>query len=121
MTRGLDYLHSRGVVHGDVKPVGIFPNLFRVGIIFTKLKQNILVDSKGDACLTDFGLSIVTCSKGLSGDEDRRARGHSSIWAAPETLNEGQISKEVDVFCYGLVALEVCCSEEQFLQVNRFV
>ena len=73
----------------------------------TKFKQNILVNTRGDACLADFGLSIVICPKILSGGEVRSARGHSSLWVAPETLNEGRISKEVDVFCYSLVALEV--------------
>jgi len=100
VTRGLDYLHSRGVVQGDVKP------------------QNILVNAEGDACLADFGLSIVICNKSSSRGEDRRARGHSSIWVAPETLNEGRISKEVDVFCYSLVALEMFKGESPWGQAT---
>ena len=107
VAQGLNYLHSRGVVHGDVKPVGISLNLVHVCIIFTKLKSNILVNANGDACLADFGLSVITCDKNLGGDGGHRTRYHSSVWVAPETLNEGRISKEADVFCYSLVALEV--------------
>ena len=109
VTRGLDYLHTRGVIHGDVKPVGISFHPAHVSMSLTKFKQNILVNAKGDACLADFGLSIVACNKISSRDQGRRARCHSSLWVAPETLNEGRISKEVDVFCYSLVALEVRC------------
>ncbi|KAF9644876.1 kinase-like protein [Thelephora ganbajun] len=89
VTKGLDYLHLHGVVHGDVKP------------------QNILVNAKGDACLADFGLAIVMCGKKLTEGENRTARGHSSFWVAPETLIDGRVSKEADVFCYGLVAVEM--------------
>jgi hypothetical protein len=92
--------------------VSISLDLVHADITLTLFKQNILVNAKGDACLADFGLSIVTCNKNLSRDKECRARGHSSLWAAPETLNEGRISKEVDVFCYSLVALEVHCSED---------
>lgn len=75
-------------------------------------KQNILVNAEGDACLADFGLSIVIRNKSSTGGKDREARGHSTLWVAPETLKEGRISKETDVFCYGLVALEVRSSED---------
>ena len=120
VARGLNYLHSRGVVHGDVKPVSI--SLDFVGEILTKFKQNILVNDQGDACLADFGLSIVVSNKTSGRTEERRARGHSSIWVAPETLNEERISKETDVFAYSLVALEVRCSIDQFFaHVDCFV
>lgn len=107
VTKGLDYLHSHGVVHGDVKPVGISSPLAPAGIVFTKHKNNILINHNGDACLADFGLAIVTCDKRQTGHEDPTARGHSSLWAAPETLTEARISKETDVFSYGLVAIGV--------------
>ena len=114
MTEGLHYLHSHGVVHGDLKPVGNLPYVTLLNR-FMRSKRNILVNAKGDACLSDFGLSIVTCSKGPTGREDPTARGHSSVWAAPETLNYARISKEADVFSYGLVVIEVRWLECQFL------
>lgn len=107
INKGLDYLHSHGVVHGDVKPVGISSDFAPAGIVFMKRKNNILINHNGEACLADFGLAIVTCDKRQSGDEDPTARGHSSLWAAPETLTEARISKETDVFSYGLVAIGV--------------
>ena len=104
VAEGLDYLHSRGVVHGDVRPVGTSLELAPRGIVFTMRKQNILVNAQGDACLADFGLAIVVDSKSSTG----AGRGHNSLWAAPETLNHGRRSREADVFSYGLVAIEVC-------------
>ena len=107
VAKGLEYLHSLGVVHGDVTPVGTSFYFARNGTLLTNYKQNILVNAKGDACLTDFGLSIVTRDKTSLGGEERRVRGHSATCAAPETLREGIISKEADMYCFGLSAIEV--------------
>ena len=115
MTEGLNYLHSRGVIHGDLKPVGILFDVPSFGSVFTKRKRNILVNDRGDACISDFGLAIVTRGNGATRDEGPAARGHSSLWAAPETLKDGRISKEADMFSYGLVAVEVCPFERPCL------
>ena len=107
VAKALEYLHSLGVVHGDVTPVGTSFYIAQDGTVLTKVKQNILVNAKGYACLTDFGLSIITRDKMLLGGEERRARGHSPICAAPETVREGTLSKEADMYCFGLAAIEV--------------
>jgi len=107
LTEGLDYLHSRGVVHGDLRPVGSLFDIPLLNLVFMKEKQNILVNSGGDACISDFGFAVVIRSNGATGHEGPTARGHSSRWASPEALKGGQISKAADVFSYGLVALEV--------------
>lgn len=41
VSSGMEYLHFRRVVHGDLRAA------------------NILIDANGDACVSDFGLSIV--------------------------------------------------------------
>lgn len=115
LTEGLDYLHSRGVVHGDLRPVGSLFDIPLPSMVFTKEKQNILVNARGGACVSDFGSAVVTRSNGTTGHEGPTARGHSSRWAAPETLKDGHVSKAADVFSYGLVALEVRLFEDKLL------
>ena len=73
------------------------------------------MNGRGDACISDFGLATVTRSNGPTRHKGPVARGHSSLWAAPETLNNAQVSKEADVFSYGLVAVEVRSFVYQFL------
>ena len=113
VTKGLDYLHSRGVIHGDVKPVGIPFNSVPGGMVLTGRKNNILVNSNGDACLADFGLAIVARDKRSTGPEDPTVLGYSSLCAAPETLSHARISRETDVFSYSLVAIEVSSFRDQ--------
>lgn len=114
MTEGLDYLHSRGVIHGDLRPVCISFDSLSLSLVFTKRQQNILVNAKGNACITDFGLATVTRGNGATGYGDLVARSHNSLWAAPETLNDARTSKEADMFSYGLVAVEVPPFDHQF-------
>lgn len=85
---GLLYIHTREMVHGDLKAA------------------NIMVATNGTAMVADFGnaqLNELTM-KFTSATK----RGFSVRWAAPELLlqDDGpQMSKEADVYAYGMVCL----------------
>ncbi|KAF9232737.1 kinase-like domain-containing protein, partial [Melanogaster broomeanus] len=64
---GLQYLHSQSVVHGDLSG------------------SNVLIDDKGKACITDFGLSVLLTGLGGSTFATSQVRG-TLRWAAPENL-----------------------------------
>lgn len=86
LARGLAYLHSRGVVHADVKP------------------DNVLVNHFGIAKWTDFGLSKVgvrgTSVKTLGAVKETQ----KVCWQAPETwgVRKAQ-TRAADVYSFGLV------------------
>ena len=72
----------------------------------TCTKRNILVDSAGQARLSDIGLSKLTPTGDLGFDwADIGADG--CRWAAPEIFRNGKLSKQSDVFTYGFIAAEV--------------
>ncbi|KDQ49922.1 hypothetical protein JAAARDRAFT_42520 [Jaapia argillacea MUCL 33604] len=94
---GLVYLHSIGVVHGDLSG------------------KNVLVeerDGKKHARLCDFGLSgIVTNPTSLMHNANHQAHGGTVRWQAPETQdamgNAAQLpSMKSDVYSFGSLALE---------------
>ncbi|KAF9650992.1 kinase-like protein [Thelephora ganbajun] len=93
---GLNYLHSRNIVHGDLKG------------------PNILVDDSGCPRITDFGLAMVAQNQ----DSIRSAEGehgHTARWTAPEILNEqGTYSKEADVFSFAMVMVEAFTGQVPF-------
>ncbi|KAK7036085.1 kinase-like protein [Favolaschia claudopus] len=89
--QGLRYLHSLKVVHGDL------------------CGRNILMNSKGQACLTDFGLATFVESE-LSIKNSTRSG--SPRWMAPELLNPPMNGKfkrtsASDVWAFGCVCCEV--------------
>ena len=107
VAEGLTYLHSHGVVHGNLKQVCHPPNYMpRSALILRFIKQNILVDSAGRARLSDIGFATLTHKGGSQFDwANVGADGHR--WAAPEIFKSGELSKQSDVFSYGFVAAEV--------------
>ncbi|KAF7355812.1 hypothetical protein MVEN_00909400 [Mycena venus] len=88
---GLNYLHSKNVVHGDL------------------CARNILMDKERRACLTDFGLAAF-----IESDTSMQSttKGGSTRWMAPELLRpvHGAHSKRTpatDVWAFGCVCCEI--------------
>lgn len=88
----LEYAHSRGLVHRDVKP------------------QNILVDHLGRAYLTDFDLVLGQDNTFVS----RTGQGAGSVtYAAPEQLqNSKLVDQRADVYSLAMTALFVLRGED---------
>ncbi|KAK4762214.1 hypothetical protein SAY87_030098 [Trapa incisa] len=95
IAKGLHYLHQdcrQKIIHLDIKP------------------QNILLDEKFNAKVSDFGLSklidrgqsqVVTTMRGTPG------------YLAPEWLSAA-INEKADVYSFGVVILEIVCGRRVF-------
>ena len=78
------------------------------------VKQNVLVNAAGCACLSDMGFAAPMCDEELEvGSANKLTR--ASQWTAPEVFKNGQFSKQSDVFSLGFVAVEVSSQMLHFL------
>ncbi|KAF9642913.1 kinase-like protein [Thelephora ganbajun] len=102
VAKGLRYLHSCNVIHGDLKG------------------PNILVDDSGHARVADFGFAMVTRNLDSIPSASRH-NGHTPRWTAPEVLNEGPHSKEADIFSFAMVMIEVFTGAVPFSENSSLV
>ncbi|KAK1231153.1 hypothetical protein PQX77_005736 [Marasmius sp. AFHP31] len=82
---GLAYLHSKKIVHGDLKGV------------------NVLVTPERRACIGDFGLSrIADASSGLMSMKSTTRPAGTARWLAPElVMGNARTSEQSDIYAYG--------------------
>ncbi|KAF7365848.1 Kinase-like protein [Mycena venus] len=89
--KGLGYLHSENIVHGDL------------------CGRNVLIDENGVARLTDFGLaSFIESDTSIKSS----TRGGSTRWMAPELLlpppgSAFRRTPESDVWAFGCICCEI--------------
>ncbi len=86
IAEALNYLHNRGIIHGDVKP------------------ENILVGKKGEIKLIDFGLARM---KGRL-LHPKKLRG-TPVYLAPEVIASRRLTEKADVFSFGVILYEILC------------
>jgi len=96
VARGMAYLHSRNVIHRDLKTF------------------NLLVTSDWVVKVSDFGLSKVI----IDTTAQKLTACGTTAWAAPEVLRQQVYSLKADVFSYGVCLWEIVTREEPFEGLN---
>lgn len=82
LTQGVAYIHSKGVIHSDLKP------------------ENVLCDDVTDLKIADFGCATYV------GKYDRK--GGTKRFAAPEMyVRDVQLTIKFDIWSLGIIALEM--------------
>ncbi|KAJ7875387.1 kinase-like domain-containing protein [Mycena olivaceomarginata] len=98
IAQGLEYLHFRNIVHGDLRGA------------------NILITQDWSACLADFGLSIFSDATSTTSTN----RGGSLYWMAPELLDPDSFGLKfvrtpaTDVYAFGCVCFELYTDRPPF-------
>ncbi|CUA75508.1 putative WD repeat-containing protein alr2800 [Nostoc sp, PCC 7120] [Rhizoctonia solani] len=100
---GLEYMHSRNLVHGDLKAA------------------NVLVSSDGAAKISDFDFSVMSEVSGLIFSETSNSRLGSLRWAAPELLlaEVPKRTTQCDVYALGMTFLEIFTGQAPYPECKQ--
>ncbi|KAG2499518.1 hypothetical protein HYH03_002465 [Edaphochlamys debaryana] len=92
VVRGLQHLHRKNIVHGDLTPGNIL------------LKADLSRPGRYVGKLADFGLSVKMNPAQTSVDNNRTG---TPFYASPEVRQHGNLTKASDVFALGVVLWEM--------------
>ncbi|KAI6008846.1 kinase-like domain-containing protein [Pisolithus orientalis] len=101
IANGLQYLHNHHppIYHGDLKG------------------SNVLISDDGRALLTDFGLPFLISLVFTMGTN---ATNQSSMnWTAPEGFDQPSLTAEMDVWAFGMTALELFTRQPPFHDIKQ--
>ncbi|KAJ7233312.1 kinase-like domain-containing protein [Mycena rebaudengoi] len=105
IAQGLEYLHSRNIVHGDLRGA------------------NILINDKWSACLADFGLTSLSDATAATTSSNRAG---SVRWMAPELLAPDRFghlefsrTPASDIYAFGCVCLELYTGRPPFADISE--
>jgi len=91
MLSGLHNIHSKGLIHFDVKP------------------DNVLLSERNEALLSDFGLAKQTAYSGVAGQD--RIYGKM---VPPEAFSTDQFNNQFDIYQVGLTIHRMCLGDASF-------
>lgn len=98
IAKGLSYLHKHNIVHCDLK------------------SSNILINSKGEVKITDFGLSKTN----MKSIRVIHEKSQAIEWQAPECLKlQAKFTSASDVYAFGMILWELTTGKKPFAQFTQ--
>ncbi|KAG8970394.1 p21 protein (Cdc42 Rac)-activated kinase [Tulasnella sp. 419] len=101
ITQGLDYLHDLPLIHGDIRA------------------DNILVDIRGFACISDYGMSSFVDDAFRIGGLTIPAMEGAPRFLSPEILNNQPRTIMSDMWAFGCVAIQVMTDRVPYSHINN--